>query len=327
MVKSQGNVPSITTARGADSPRIDSSAVSVVIPCRNEQATIGQVVRRIGEILPDAEILVVDNASTDETAREARAAGARVVVESRPGKGFALSTGFEAARDADYYVMLDGDDTYPADEVVNLLAAAAETGFDMVVGTRLASREPGAFRPGHTLGNQLFVGLVRMLFGIRTDDLFSGYRVLTRRFLAIAPLVAEGFDIEAELTISARVHGFQVVEIPVAYRARPPESSSKLHTYKDGFRILRGVMILFRDYRPLVFFGWLAAVLAVGSLWSGRAPVEDYFSTGLVRYVPRAILAATMGLSAILSLFVGVLLSSINRRAEQLAALIRKRSG
>ena len=166
--------------------------------------------------------------------------------------------------------MMDGDDTYPVDEVVRLLATASETGCGMVVATRFESPEPGAFRPGHTLGNRLFAGLVRMLFSIRTEDLFSGYRVLSRRFLATAPLVAEGFDIEAELAIRARALGFQVIELPVTYRARPAASDSKLRTFKDGFRILRGVMILFRDYRPLVFFGWLAVVLAMLSLWRGN---------------------------------------------------------
>ncbi len=311
---------------GAGTARVDSARVAVVIPCRNEQATIGKVVRRFREVLPEAEILVVDNASRDGTRHEAVEAGARVVSESRPGKGFALLSGFESAREADYYVMVDGDDTYPAREVELLLEAAEETACDMVVGTRLKRSRPGAFRPGHTLGNQFFIWLVRLLFGIRTDDLFSGYRVITRRFLKASPLMAEGFDVEAELSVRAHAQGFRVVEVPVEYRARRPASSSKLRTFHDGYRILRGIAILFRDYRPLAFFGWLAVALIVFSLWSGLAPIGDYFRTGFVHHLPRAVLAAALFTIAVLSFGLGVLLSSINRRAGELAALIRKRS-
>jgi glycosyltransferase involved in cell wall biosynthesis len=312
-----------TTTRA---PSVDSARVAVVIPCRNEEATVGDVVRRFREMLPEAEILVVDNASTDATAAVATQAGARVISESRPGKGFALLTGFEVAQQADYYVMVDGDGTYPAKDVERLLGAAAESGCDMVVGTRLATSNTGAFRPGHALGNRFFIRLVRLLFGIRTDDLFSGYRVLTRRFLRTAPLVAEGFDVEAELTVRAHEQGFRVVDVPVQYAARSAVSRSKLRTFRDGYRILRGVLILFRDYRPLSFFGWLTVALLVLSLLSGRAPIEDYLRTGLVHHLPRAVLAAALSIIAVLSLAIGVLLSSINRRAAELAALIRKRS-
>ena len=320
-----GSPDSVPQAAGA-APRVDSARVAVVIPCRNEEATVGQVVRCFREVLPEAEILVVDNASADGTSVEAERAGARVVSESRPGKGFALLTGFESAREADYYVMVDGDDTYPAADVERLLGAAAESDCDMVVGTRLQRSRPGAFRPGHALGNRFFIALVRLLFGIRTDDLFSGYRVLTRRFLKTAPLVAEGFDVEAELSVRARAQGFRVVEVPVEYRPRRSASSSKLRTFHDGYRILRGIAILFRDYRPLAFFGWLSVALIALSLWSGQAPVEDYFSTGFVHHLPRAVLAAAVFTIAVLSFGLGVLLSSINRRANELAALIRKRS-
>jgi glycosyltransferase involved in cell wall biosynthesis len=309
-----------------EAPRVTSADVAVVIPCRNEEATIGDVVRRFREMLPGAEILVVDNASADATAGAAAQAGARVISESRPGKGFALLTGFEAARQAEYYVMIDGDGTYPVDDVERLLETTAETGCDMVVATRLATPHTGAFRPGHALGNRFFIRLVRLLFGIRTDDLFSGYRVLTRRFLRSAPLVAEGFDVEAELTVRAHQQGFRIVDVPVQYRPRSAVSSSKLRTFRDGYRILRGVLILFRDYRPLSFFGWLAVALLVLSLLSGKAPVEDYLRTGLVYHLPRAVLAAALSTIAVLSLALGVLLSSINRRAAELAALLRKRS-
>jgi glycosyltransferase involved in cell wall biosynthesis len=306
---------------------VDASRITVVIPCHDEEATIGRVVGRFREVLPGAEILVVDNASTDGTARVASEAGARVVGESRVGKGFALLTGFDAAREADYYVMVDGDDTYPAQDVAKLLDAARESGADMVVGTRLATGDATAFPPGHTFGNRFFIWVVRVLFGIRTEDLFSGYRVLTRRYVRNSPLVAEGFEVEAELSVQAYAQGFRVVEVPVEYRARPVASRSKLRTLNDGYRILRGLMIFFRDYRPMSFFGFLAGLLVVLSLLTGWAPIDDYVRTGFVDHLPRAVLAAALFIIAVLSVAIGVLLSSINRRSAELAALIRKRSG
>jgi glycosyltransferase involved in cell wall biosynthesis len=306
-------------------PTPGTSRICVVIPCHDEESTIGRVVSRFLETLPEAEILVVDNASGDGTARCAAAAGARVIGESRVGKGFALAAGFEAARPADFYVMVDGDDTYPASQVGELLRAA-DDGADMVVGTRLNPETRDAFPTGHGFGNRLFVWLARLLFGIRTHDLFSGYRVLSRRFLETAPLISTGFDIEAELSVQAQVNGFRVEERAIDYRPRPAGSNSKLHTLRDGYRILRGLLTLFRDYRPIACFGWLAAMLGLASLASGWAPVDDYIRTGLVHHLPRAVLAAGLFILAALSMSLGILLASINRRSTQLAALIRKHS-
>lgn len=298
--------------------------VAVVIPCKDEAASIGRVVADFQAALPDAEIVVVDNASSDRTASVARRAGARVVHESRPGKGFALLLGFDEAGDADHYVMVDGDDTYPAEAVKEMLQAAVDSNADVVIGTRLDAHNPAAFPPGHTLGNRLFIWFVRLLFGIRTRDLFSGYRVLSRRFLKTIPLISTGFDVEAELSVQAQVNGFRVVEVPVAYRERTGESFSKLRTVRDGLHIARELVILFRDYHPLSFFGWLGVAFMAASLFSGWKPVEDYLTTGLVDHLPRAVLAAALFILAALSASVGMLLSSINRRSSELAALIRK---
>ena len=306
-------------------PDLKGLRIAVVIPCHDEEASIGRVVARFLQVLPGADVVVVDNASNDATSLRAEEAGARVVSESRLGKGHALLTGFEAAGDADYYVMVDGDDTYAAEDAERLLVSALESGADMVVGTRLAGPVEGALPVGHGVGNRFFIALVRALFGIRTDDLFSGYRVLTRRYLQTAPLVAEGFEVEAELSVQAQAGGFRVVEVPVQYRPRDPRSRSKLRTFQDGYRILRGLLIFFRDYRPLTFFGGVAALLFGLSLWSGAAPVDDYLRTGLVYHLPRAVLAAALSTIGIISLTLGVLLSSINRRSAELAALIRKR--
>jgi len=309
------------------SPAPESTRVAVVIPCHDEAASIGEVVRKFQTLLPEAEVVVIDNASHDETAAIAREAGARVVSESRLGKGFALMAGFDAVRDADYYVMVDGDDTYPAEKVGELLRAAQVEGADMVVGTRLATSDPGAFPPGHGIGNRLFIWIVRLLFGIRTTDLFSGYRVLTHRFIQSTPLVATGFDVEAELSVQAQANGYRVIELPVDYRARHGASRSKLRTLHDGTRILAGIMTLFRDYRPMTFFGALAAAFAALGLWNGFAPIDDFMRTGLVHHIPRAILAASFFIMSAVAITLGVLLSSINRRSAELAALIRKRHG
>jgi glycosyltransferase involved in cell wall biosynthesis len=295
----------------------------VVVPCRNEAATVGKVVADFRRALPTASVVVVDNASTDDTAEQARTAGATVIREPRKGKGFALVTGLRAGRGADHLVMVDGDDTYPAEEVIALLAAA-EAGADMVIGTRLAGAKPGAFRPGHSLGNRVFALLVRVMFGMRTQDLFSGYRVLSRRFFDALPLTATGFEIEAELSVRALVQGFAVVEVPVHYRARPAESASKLRTVRDGYRVLAAIFTFFRDYRPLTFFGLLSLGLLLLSLASGSVVVVEFVRTGLVPRLPLAVLSAALFILSALAMSCGVLLSSINRRAAEISALVTR---
>lgn len=298
--------------------------VAVVIPCRNEATTIAKVVADFRAALPMAEILVVDNGSTDDSAARAAEAGARVLEEPRAGKGFALTTGFAAARDADFVVMVDGDDTYPAQSAAGLVERARQ-GFDMVVGTRLASAEQGAFPRGHFFGNRLFIRLVQLIFGLRTSDLFSGYRVLSRRFLALTPLVARGFEADAELSLQAVMHRFPVAEEPVPYRPRPPQSASKLRTLHDGYRILVTILTFFRDYRPLTFFGLLSLSLLALSLAGGSVVVLEFLRTGLVPRLPLAVLSAALFILSALSMACGILLSSINRRAAELAALISRR--
>jgi len=293
----------------------------VIVPCRNEAATVGRVVRDFLAQPSVSEVLVVDNASTDGTTEHARVAGARVLSESRPGKGFALLAGLRAATDADYCVMVDGDDTYPAEELEAMLGRA-RAGADMVIGTRLEDNAEGAFRPGHGFGNRLFILLVRLLFGLRTTDLFSGYRVLSRRFLDRAPLLATGFEVELELSLQALANSFSLAELPVRYRARPEGSVSKLRTYRDGLRILRALFLFFRDYRPLAFFGLLGGASWTGSVVIGTRVVLDYMRTGLVPRLPSAVLAAALFLVGALAWTCGVLLSSVNRRASELAALV-----
>jgi len=295
--------------------------VAVIIPCYNEEASVAKVVDDFRRALPEATILVVDNLSTDQTVARARAAGAHVLRESRKGKGFALLRGFDAVRDADCFVMVDGDDTYPAEDVQRLLDATS-TGAEMVIGTRLESSERGALPFGHGFGNLLFVWLVRMLFGLRTSDLFSGYRVITRRFLEVSPLLSQGFEVESELSLQALAKGFRVAEVPIQYRPRPADSKSKLRTWLDGYHILMAILAFFRDYRPLTFFGLLALGLLVLSLAGGTVVVTGFIRTGLVERFPLAVLSMGLFILSALSLTCGVLLSSINRRAAELAAAI-----
>jgi len=298
--------------------------VAVVVPCYNEAATIAKVVADFKQALPGARIIVVDNASTDDTARQAELAGAYVIHESRKGKGFALLHGFRAARGASYVVMVDGDDTYPAEDAPKLLAAL-DDGADVAIGTRLADYESGAFRSKHTFGNKLFIGLIRALFGVKTQDLFSGYRVFTRRFLELSPLIAQGFEVETELSIQALAGGFIVTELPVRYRARPADSPSKLNTFRDGYRILIALLAFFRDYRPLMLFSSVALVFFLGSLATGSVVITEYLRTGQILRIPTAILSVGLALLGAVSMIGGLLLSSINRRSAELAALISRR--
>jgi len=271
--------------------------------------------------LPAAKVIVVDNASSDATFERATEAGAVVLRESRRGKGFAVVRGFRASRDADFVVIVDGDDTYPA-ESVHQLIDGLRAGADMTIGTRLHSYEDGAYRPGHTFGNRLFIWVVRVLFGVQTRDLFSGYRAFTQRFLTLSPLIAQGFELEAELSMQALAGAFVVTEVPVHYRARGEGSTSKLNTMRDGYRILVALLAFFRDYRPLTCFGVLALIMFLLSAVSGGLVVGQYLQTGQVLRVPMAILSVGLALLGAISMFGGLFLSSLSRRSQQLAALI-----
>ncbi len=300
--------------------------VAVVIPCLNEGTTIGRVVSAFRAQLPLARIVVVDNGSDDDTRAEARRVGAEVISESRRGKGYALVRGFQATREAAHVIIVDGDDTYPAEDVAKLIAEV-EQGADMAIGTRLVSCEVGAISRSHSIGNRLFIWIVRLLFGVRTEDLFSGYRVFTRRFLDQIALLAPGFEIETELSMQALAHGFRVAEVPVKYRARPARSVSKLNAARDGYRILIALIAFFRDYRPLTFFAVLASLFFAASLLAGIPVVSDYVRTGLVPRMPLALLAVGLAVLGAMALIGGVILSSINRRAAELAALVARRYG
>lgn len=234
--------------------------IAIIIPCLNESGTIGKVVSDFRRELPEAKVFVFDNNCTDDTSTNAQAAGAEVIPSPRKGKGAVLRHAFRLI-EAQYYVMVDGDDTYPAESVHELLKTVQE-GADMATGDRLSggdySRENK--RPLHGIGNQLICGSIQLLFSKNIRDVLTGYRVMSRRFVKHCPILIDGFAVEAEITIHAIERLFSIVEIPIAYRDRPPGSFSKLDTVSDGLIVLRSIIWLFKDAKPLLCFTLLAAI-------------------------------------------------------------------
>jgi glycosyltransferase involved in cell wall biosynthesis len=311
----------MTDSSTSASRSVGAPKVAVIVPCLNEEQAIAKVVADFRAALPAARIVVVDNASTDRTVDAALAAGAEVVRETRRGKGFALLTGLRHATGADIFLMVDGDGTYPAASAP-LFVERILAGADMVIGTRLQDAGEGAFPLGHSWGNRMFNAVVRLLFGIQTLDLFSGYRAMSSRLLEQSPLIAKGFEIETELSIQAFVNHFRVDEIPVIYGARTGDSKSKLRTMRDGYHILIAILAFFRDYRPLTSFGAASVLLLIASLATGTPVVKQYLATGLVLRIPLAIGAVGLFILSALSMTAGVILSSINRRADEIRALL-----
>ncbi|TVQ86533.1 MAG: glycosyltransferase [Deltaproteobacteria bacterium] len=290
----------------------ESRSIAVLLPCYDEEVTIGGVVRDFRQALPSADIYVFDNNSKDRTAEVAREAGAIVIPSPRQGKGFVVLHMFRVV-EADIYIMADGDATYPADAAPKLIEILERNHADMVVGSRLSSHEGQSFRPLHVLGNLVFTGLVSLLFGVRLQDILSGYRVFSRRFVKCVPLSAGGFGIETDMTLNALSKGMTVIESPIHYGSRPEGSASKLSTFRDGFVILGAIFRLFKDYKPLAFFSLLASALVVAALAAGSLPIWEYLETGIVLRVPLAVLAASLAILAALMLSVGLILDTAAR--------------
>ena len=294
--------------------------ICVVIPCLNEAATIGTVVADFRRALPGAEVIVFDNSSTDGSAAKAQAAGATVVRVPRQGKGHVLRSAFDRVK-ADLYVVVDADDTYSADQIEDLIQPILRGEADMVVGAREHFSQPDAIRPLHRIGNRLIVGFLNVCFGARLRDILSGYRALSGDMVRELPLLTPGFEVETELTLETLERGFRIVEVPVQYRRRPQGSVSKLSSFKDGYRILMTIMTLLRDYRPMTFFSSLAAVIAFLGVCGGAVVLDDYIRTGLVPRLPLAILSAALMLLASVFFVTGFVVSAINRRFAEAAAL------
>lgn len=284
--------------------------IAVLLPCRNEAAAIGAVVRNFRAALPGATVYVYDNASSDDTARQAREAGAVVRSESQRGKGNVVRRMF-ADVDADVYVIADGDGTYDASAAPRLIGRLVEDRLDMVVAAR--GGEMAAFRLGHRTGNVMINQFVAWLFRQRVTDMLSGYRVLSRRFVKSFPALATGFEIETELTIHALELRMAIAEVPVAYGARAEGSHSKLSTWRDGIRILAVILFLFKEVRPFRFFGSLFVALALVSLTLAYPLAVTYLQTGLVPRLPTAVLSTGVMLAAIFCLLCGTILDTVSR--------------
>lgn len=300
------------------SEEVDSGmpVIAILIPCFNEEKTVARVVRDFRSQLPEAKIYVYDNNSTDRTSEAARQAGAIVRTEWRQGKGNVVRTMFREI-DADIYVMVDGDSTYPADRVHDLIAPVLAGEADMVNGSRLLSAAESDFRPLNLVGNRIFIKLLNLIFRVRLTDLLSGYRAFSRNIVKELPLLSRGFEIETELTMKAIQGDFRVVEVPVNLSARPEGSSSKIKIVKDGILILSTLFSLFRDYKPLTVFGLVGACTVVIGFIPGTIVIWEYLTTGYISRVPSAILAVGLVLSGIMSIVVGLVLHAIARRFQE----------
>ncbi len=291
-------------------------AIAVLIPCRNEAATIGTVVRDFRAALPQARICVFDNASKDDTIAEARAAGAEVFAERRRGKGNVVRRMF-AEISADVYVIVDGDGTYDASAAPELVKMIADDHIDMAIGVR-ANVHENAHRRGHALGNRLFNRLYGALFGYAFGDLFSGYRAFSRRFVKSFPALSSGFEIETELSVHATQLRLPIGEIILPYGKRTEGSQSKLRSVGDGWRIFRTFIYLLKETRPAVFFGLPAAAFLLAAIVLAAPLVETYVETGLVPRFPTAILCTGLVILSCMSATCGLILDSLARfRVEQ----------
>ena len=299
---------------GVSEPRI-----AVMLPCFNEEAAIAETVAGFRAALPGAIIYVYDNKSRDRTVEIARAAGAVVRSETQQGKGNVVRRMF-ADIDADIYVMADGDLTYDPGAAPAMVAMLVDEQLDMVVGTR-EHDAADAYRGGHVLGNKLFTALLSKLFGQSFSDIFSGYRIFSRRFVKSFPVLSEGFEIETEISVHALELKMPVGEVATAYGARPEGSASKLSTYRDGWRILRTIGTLYRVERPVLFYGSVGALILALALFLSIPLVLTYLDTGLVPRVPTAILITGMAIVATLCFFAGLILDTVTRGRREVRRL------
>ena len=296
--------------------------IAVLIPCYNESKTIEKVVKDYKKALPEADIYVYDNNSSDDTDKIAKKAGAIVKYEHRQGKGNVIRTMFKEI-DADCYLMIDGDDTYPAESAREMCDYVLNDNVDMVIGDRLSSTyfEENK-RPFHNTGNKLVRGLINSLFKSNVRDIMTGYRAFSYDFVKTFPVLSKGFEIETEMTIHALDKNMQLKEIPIEYRDRPEGSVSKLNTFSDGFKVLKTIGRLFKEYKPTIFFGLIGLLFLLISLGFGIPVFVDYFKTGLVERFPTLIFSGFMLMISILSFVCGIILEVVVKKHRQLFELI-----
>lgn len=298
--------------------------IAVLIPCYNEEPTVAEVIAAFHAELPTARIYVFDNNSTDETVARAKAAGATVMREPRRGKGFVVQSMFRRV-EADVFVMVDGDATYPAAEVHRLIEPVVNGDADMVVGSRLHTATQSEFRQLNRWANRLVLALLNSIFKVKLTDILSGYRAFNRRFVKGLPLFGGGFEIETELTIKAVQRGMRIVEVPTTLTSRPHGSHSKIKFFRDGALILNTILALFRDYKPLTFFGSVGLLLVLLALIPGVIVVVQMLRTGLVTHISWAVLAVGLGLTGMLLIVAGLILHTIVRRFQELEHTLQVR--
>jgi glycosyltransferase involved in cell wall biosynthesis len=289
--------------------------IAAIVPCYNEEAAVAKVVSDLQNAVPGAVVYVYDNASTDDTSGVAREAGAVVRQETLKGKGNVIRRAL-ADVDADIYLMIDGDDTYDADAAPQMIKTLVEGPFDHVTGVR-TPQDPSAYRSGHEMGNRFFNRVVSVIFGHPVNDMLSGYRVFSRRFVKSFPAVSRAFEIETELTVHAINNRVPQAEVQVGFRDRPEGSESKLRTYHDGFRILRMIARLLHHERPLALYGVLSAAVFLIGAALGLPVVVEYAQTGLVPRFPTAFLAASVVLLSVLMLIIGILLDGLRKVRQE----------
>jgi glycosyltransferase involved in cell wall biosynthesis len=293
--------------------------ISILIPCYNEELTIEKVIKDFRKELPEADIYVYDNNSTDNTYKIALARGAIVKKEPKQGKGNVVRSMFRDI-DADIYVMVDGDDTYPAEAVHALIKPLLDNECDMVTGDRISN---GSYdnltdkRPFHSIGNTLVAKLVNRFFNSSLNDVMTGYRAFNKRFVKHSPVLCSAFELETELTLHALDKGFRIQEIPIRYRERPSGSESKLHTFRDGFLVLKTFFRVIKDYKPLMFFFSFSMLLLLAGLLTGIPVINEFIRTGFISKIPSAILAVGFVLCAGLSLTCGLILDTVVRQHKE----------
>ncbi|MCI6846785.1 MAG: glycosyltransferase family 2 protein [Solobacterium sp.] len=297
---------------------MNDKKIAVLIPCYNEELTVEKTVSDFKRVLPNADIYVYNNNSKDRTKELALKSGAIVKDEYRQGKGAVVRSMFRNI-EADVYIMVDGDDTYPAEEVDGLITPILEGKADMVIGDRLSSTYyTENKRPFHNFGNSLVKGLINFLFKSDLNDIMTGYRSFSKKFVKCMPVMSDGFQIETEMTIFALTNNMQVVNVPITYRDRPEGSESKLNTFSDGFKVLLTLFNLFKDNRPFLFFGSISIVIFIIGLLIGIPVIDEFIKTAYITKVPSAILAAALMLNAFLMFSVGIILDAIKNEKRYL---------
>ncbi|WED27058.1 glycosyltransferase [Vibrio sp. DW001] len=290
--------------------KLSSLDIAILLPCFNEEGAIGDTISSFYSVLPECTIYVYDNNSTDNTVSEAISAGAIVKKEPKQGKGEVVRRMFSDI-EADIYIMSDGDNTYDPSFIPQLLNIFITEDIDMVIGAR--STESHSYPKGHILGNKAFSLLINYFFKANLKDVFSGYRIMRRRFVKTLPVFSDGFQIETELTVHALHHKFPIKELPTNYNSRPLGTKSKLKTFSDGWKILKFIFFLIRDIKPLLFFGSISILLSFISIFIGVPVINEFLHTGLVPRFPTAILSSSIAVISIVSLFSGVILENVSR--------------